>query len=255
MGTKRKFIISLMALILIAVPFLSRINAERSPALFDEENILIVDNGYEFSIKAYGNTLDEVLKNAGIVLGEKDLIFPDKPTNFQKIIIIRATNITLNLYGQKKEVITAKNTVEEVLNENNIKLSGNDTINYLLAAEIFPGIEIEIQKKPTPPPIPTPTSTPKLTPKVTPQIVKTGESQSGAASWYNHISGNYCASLNFPKGSKLLVTNSANGKSVIVTVNDRGPFGGRVIDLERTAFAQIGSLSSGVMHVTVERIY
>jgi rare lipoprotein A len=61
--------------------------------------------------------------------------------------------------------------------------------------------------------------------------------------------------LSFPIGSQLLVTNLANGKSVIVTVNDRGPFiGGRVIDLERSAFLQIGSLSGGVLRVKVERI-
>jgi rare lipoprotein A (peptidoglycan hydrolase) len=251
----RKFIILVIALTLIAIPFLPRINAEKSSAVFNGESVLIVDNGYEFSIKAYGNTLQELLKNAGIILHEKDIVFPDRPTNFQKVIIIRSMNITLNLYGQKQEITSVKRTVEEVLNENNIKISGEDTINYSLGTEIFPGMEIEIQKKPTPPPLPIlPKPKPKSVVAPSNQIVKTGESQTGVASWYNYVPGNYCASLRFPRGSKLLVTNTANGKSVIVTVNDKGPFSNKVIDIERTAFLQIGSLSSGVLRVKVERI-
>jgi rare lipoprotein A len=39
-----------------------------------------------------------------------------------------------------------------------------------------------------------------------------------------------------PFGTRVLVTNRANGQSVVVTINDRGPFvGGRVIDLSRGA--------------------
>ena len=43
-----------------------------------------------------------------------------------------------------------------------------------------------------------------------------------------------------PFGTKVKVTNKANGKSVIVTVNDRGPFsGGHDIDLTKKAFMEI----------------
>lgn len=53
-----------------------------------------------------------------------------------------------------------------------------------------------------------------------------------------------------PLGSKIKVTNVDNGKSVEVTVNDRGPFvKGRVVDLSKSAFSSIGSLSSGVITV------
>ena len=56
-----------------------------------------------------------------------------------------------------------------------------------------------------------------------------------------------------PFGSMVKVTNTANGKSVVVRINDRGPFvRGRVIDLSKTAFSRIGSLSSGLLNVQIE---
>jgi rare lipoprotein A len=56
-----------------------------------------------------------------------------------------------------------------------------------------------------------------------------------------------------PFNTRIRVTNPSNGKSVVVRVNDRGPFvGGRCIDLARGAFAQIASLSSGVITARYE---
>lgn len=53
-----------------------------------------------------------------------------------------------------------------------------------------------------------------------------------------------------PKGTILEVTNLANGKSVNVKVTDRGPYGaGRVLDLSKTAFSQIASVSTGVITI------
>ena len=49
-----------------------------------------------------------------------------------------------------------------------------------------------------------------------------------------------------PFGTRLRVTNPANGRSVVVRVNDRGPFhGGRVLDLSRTAADQVGIVQRG----------
>lgn len=63
-----------------------------------------------------------------------------------------------------------------------------------------------------------------------------------------------CAHRTLPFGTKVKVTNPANGKSVIVKVTDRGPFGrGRIIDLSWAAAKAIGMLSTGVAMVEVER--
>lgn len=58
-----------------------------------------------------------------------------------------------------------------------------------------------------------------------------------------------------PFGSKVKVTNVRNGKSVVVRINDRGPFvRGRVIDLSRSSFASIGNVSDGLLKVRIEVI-
>lgn len=62
-----------------------------------------------------------------------------------------------------------------------------------------------------------------------------------------------CAHRTYPFGTKLKVTNPVNGKYVIVTVTDRGPFGkGKIIDLTYRAAKEIGILSKGVASVIVE---
>ncbi|MEU8141422.1 septal ring lytic transglycosylase RlpA family protein [Nonomuraea sp. NPDC048901] len=56
-----------------------------------------------------------------------------------------------------------------------------------------------------------------------------------------------------PLGSKVRVTNPANGDSVTVRINDRGPYvGGRCLDLSAAAFSAIGDTGSGVMRVKYE---
>ena len=56
-----------------------------------------------------------------------------------------------------------------------------------------------------------------------------------------------------PFGTKVRVTNLANGKTVVVKINDRGPFiKGRILDLSRSAFSSIANTSSGVIEVRIE---
>ncbi|MGE3228994.1 MAG: septal ring lytic transglycosylase RlpA family protein [Hyphomicrobium sp.] len=54
-----------------------------------------------------------------------------------------------------------------------------------------------------------------------------------------------------PFGTRVVVTNHSNGRSVTVTINDRGPFiKGRVIDLSRGAAAAIGMTGAGLARVS-----
>lgn len=58
-----------------------------------------------------------------------------------------------------------------------------------------------------------------------------------------------------PFGSKLRVTNMRNGQSVVVRVNDRGPYAhNRVIDLSQGAAKRIGMINSGTANVKLELI-
>lgn len=84
--------------------------------------------------------------------------------------------------------------------------------------------------------------------------------QSGVASVYSgektangefaSAGGLTAAHRSLPFGTMVRVTNSATGRSVVVRINDRGPFvRGRVIDLTPAASRAIGS--SGLAHVTL----
>lgn len=76
--------------------------------------------------------------------------------------------------------------------------------------------------------------------------------ESGLASWYT---SEYAAHRTLPFGTLLKVTNTDNGKGVIVEVGDRGPFiDGRILDLPVFAFEQIASLGAGVIPITVELV-
>jgi rare lipoprotein A len=58
-----------------------------------------------------------------------------------------------------------------------------------------------------------------------------------------------------PWGSRVKVTNLANGKSVEVRINDRGPFGnGRIIDVSRAAARVLGMVGLGIATVRVESL-
>ena len=89
----------------------------------------------------------------------------------------------------------------------------------------------------------------------------------GVASYYGHeLAGNRTASgerfnpnaltaahRTLPLGTKLRVTNVANGRSVIVRVNDRGPFvGRRLIDVSLAAAREIRMVGSGTAQVRLE---
>jgi rare lipoprotein A len=51
-------------------------------------------------------------------------------------------------------------------------------------------------------------------------------------------------------GTEIEVINIKNNKSIIVVINDRGPFTkGRDLDLSKTAFNQIGNINSGVIKI------
>ena len=56
-----------------------------------------------------------------------------------------------------------------------------------------------------------------------------------------------------PLGTRVRVTNLSNGKSIVVRINDRGPFKlGRVIDLSEAAATEISMTSAGLARVAIE---
>lgn len=99
--------------------------------------------------------------------------------------------------------------------------------------------------------------------KATPQVTNRAHHLSGKASYYWQgqrtangevfkPDGISCAHKTLPFNTRIRVTNSLNGKSVVCRVNDRGPFiKGRVVDLSRGAAKVVGMTKAGVVPVDI----
>jgi rare lipoprotein A len=58
-----------------------------------------------------------------------------------------------------------------------------------------------------------------------------------------------------PLGTKVLVENLDNGRSVVVRINDRGPFAGnRIIDVSKAAAEKLDMMADGVANVRIRRV-
>jgi rare lipoprotein A len=81
--------------------------------------------------------------------------------------------------------------------------------------------------------------------------------QLGQATYYHnpHHRGLIAAHLTLPFGTRVRVHNLDNGRSVVVTIVDRGPFArGRIIDVSTVAADALGMRQTGVAHVRLERM-
>src|SRR6202166_1367189 len=78
-----------------------------------------------------------------------------------------------------------------------------------------------------------------------------GRTASGEVTGPNGLTA---AHRTLPFGTMVLVTNHHNGKTVVVRIVDRGPYGrGRIIDLSRAAARELDMISAGTAMVRIER--
>jgi len=95
-------------------------------------------------------------------------------------------------------------------------------------------------------------------------LLSHASAQTGSASWYaldGRMTANgermnsrrmTAAHRRLPFGTRIRVTNLRNGKSVVVRVNDRGPFAkGRVLDVSKAAARRLGFLGRGHTRVKI----
>jgi rare lipoprotein A len=101
-----------------------------------------------------------------------------------------------------------------------------------------------------------------------PHILKTLSSSFGVASFYDddgsltangetfHPNELTAAHRTLPFGTRLRVTNVANGRSVVVRINDRGPFvAGRVVDVSLSAAGKLGMTDPGTAKVKLDVVH
>ncbi len=215
-------------------------------------NIKVDDR--EIKAETFKETVNEVLAEAGVELNHLDEIQPAKEAGVFRGMEIVVTRIN-------EEEITEEEKIDfEIIEKNDSELKWRKTVvsqagemgvrenTYLITyadGEQVSKVRLSstITKKPVAKIILHGTK------------IEIGQTYKGRASWYAHTGTMACASLKHPLGTWLRVTNTATGRSVIVQVNDRGPFSeDKIIDLDKAAFEKIGNLAQGTMNVKVEEI-
>ncbi len=216
--------------------------------------IRIQGEGKETLVQVIAPTAEAILEEAGIAIDEDDLVTPGRGTtvaNGGRIVITRVEikeevkEVSIpfatktdedNELSWRKKIVTQKG--ESGLKRTTYKVSyhnGKEVNRKVLSTEVVKEPVTEVVTQGT--------------------YVKTGKSHRGAASWYAWTGTMAAANPWLPKGSYVKVTNLDNGKSVIVVINDRGPFvPGRIIDLDKVAFEKIASIGAGVINVKMEEI-
>jgi len=211
-------------------------------------------DGKTVSLHTQALTVGEALSESDFHLDTDDIVKPARDTFAESGIKVLVTRVKIEEITVEKpiafdtkvnedETLSWRKTLVTQKGENGIK-----SLRYKVSS--YDGKEVnrkligtEVTKEPVP----------QITTQGT--SVKLGKSHTGGSSWYAYTGTMSAANPWLPKGSFVKVTNIANGKSVIVKINDRGPFvPGRIIDLDKVAFAKIASIGAGVITVKMEEI-
>lgn len=216
--------------------------------------ITVAADGKKETFRVQATTVADALAEAGVTLDEDDIVKPEREAFASRGLAVSITRVDI-----REETIEKAVAFEKKVSEDN-KLSwrksvvtqkgivGTDRLVYRVSSH--DGKEVnrkllrtERIKEPVP----------EIVTQGT--YVELGKSHTGGASWYAWTGTMAAANPWLPKGSYVKVTNLENGKSVIVVINDRGPFvPGRIIDLDKVAFAKIASIGAGVINVKMEEI-
>ena len=135
-------------IVLMAIVF--SISAGVVAFMYHKKDVVINDNGEYYTIKTMKNTVGEVLKQSGINVEEYDYIDVGFETNLHrmkpnKINIKRAVPVNLIVDNEEKQIMTCKDTVAEVLADNNITLLEADRLEEVdLEDKIIKGMDISI---------------------------------------------------------------------------------------------------------------
>ncbi len=208
----------------------------------------------EKNLFGFGATVLDLLKENNIPLKEEDIVKPSRKTVVYNNMDIEIIRVEIKEETVQKEI--AFKTITEKddkmgWREKKTKQKGVPGIKEIVYEVAYHNgkevsrkiIDTKIIKEPVP----------KIIVQGT--YIKFGKTHKGVASWYAYTGTMSAANPWLPMGSYVKVTNLDNGKSVIVKINDRGPFGnGRIIDLDKVAFAKIAPLGQGTARIKMEEI-
>lgn len=147
----------------------------------------------------------------------------------------------------------------------------NDSNRYVPSFNNFPNSEDRIRNQTLASKVTVPKDEPSMIDRLNTVASNTVRrfTQTGIASWYGRqfhgrktangetfdMNALTAAHRSLPLNCYIRVTNKDNGRSVVVKVNDRGPFhGNRVLDLSYGAAKRIGLTNEGTAKVSIERV-
>ena len=112
--------------------------------------VTIIDGQTRIKVMSPYRTAKQIAQEAGLTLHDEDIA--EMTTNADvvgqgmgvQLVITRATEFTLGLYGKKTTAYTQAKTVSEMLKEKDITLGSDDTISAKLDAPLLPGMNIAI---------------------------------------------------------------------------------------------------------------
>lgn len=270
------------ALSLFGIDGGATISASRSTAISREgiafdvsspRNVTLAVDGTTTPVTATGTVLD-ALRAAGVSLGTHDEVTPDLSTVLTDDTAITIVRVELRTVSRTVAVpysATTQNDATLASGTKKVKtpgVNGTATETWLqtvrdgqvsgevrISSVIATAAQDQVTLVGTKAAAATPTTT-------TPAAPAAGNSC--GVSWYASGSrtangeafnpdGLTAASKTLPFNTMVKVTNPANGQSVVVRINDRGPYvAGRCLDLARGAFSQIASLGTGAITATWE---
>jgi uncharacterized protein YabE (DUF348 family) len=219
------------------------------------KHITLTVGGEKRAIVTQQTSVEKMLLENNVSLGENDFILPknegvvtDKASLSVIRVIIREEVVDKPIAFAKTieedEKLSWRKTIVSQKGENGIKRSTYKVVSYDGKEIDRKIIKQETAKEPVM----------EKTIQGTYVAVK-AKASTGLGTWYVYTSTLSAASPWLPMGSYAKVTNQENGKTVIVKINDRGPFGkNRILDLDKVAFAKIASIGAGVIPLKVEEV-
>ncbi|MFA5777614.1 MAG: G5 domain-containing protein [Parcubacteria group bacterium] len=218
------------------------------------KDVSILADGKTIKGNTFGNIVAMALWDNDVKLGEDDFTIPATSAPIKDDAKIEVVRVDIKEEIVKKDVDFEKQATEDDKLGWRIKkvsqkgVKGIDEYKYKVVSHNGKEISRKLLSKER-----TKDPTPEISVQGT--YMKLGKGSSGQGTWYAWKGGMFAASTTIPRGGYAKVTNTENGKTVAVQINDYGPQGkGRIIDLDKVAFEKIASLGAGVIGVKVEQI-
>ena len=223
----------------------------------EDGDVIVYDPAVSVTLAADGRTRDvvtnadevgELLDSLGITLRGEDRVEPRPRTDLRQGLRVTVVRVTRREVAEQQPipyVTEVRKSNELMLGVKRVERAGvAGVLRRIYEATMENGKEVgrtllrtETVRKPVA--------------QVIVEGTRPPHTESGVASWY-HRSGMVAAHKSLPFGTQVKVTNTANGRSVVVVINDRGPYvAGRIIDLSDDAFAQLASLGAGTVSVRI----